>query len=206
MSRFSLVALLVFSSSALAQNQDPATGAAPPAQDNTYQGQTLSGEAPLTIQMPDGREVQTGVQVELVPVPEDQTPATVAAAPGLAAFTLRQTYTPLEDGYGRLDDGFPEITTVRGRVVAVGSQRLCRANRPTVSRWLRVRLADTDMATYVLVAIQCDEEAREHYLGRTVSIRAWKSSPDNPIRMARTNLPPADAPIYQAYRTDIVVW
>ena len=132
-------------------------------------------------------------------------PAIVASG-DLATYTVRQTYTPLEDGYGRPGDGFPRQSQVRGTVVAVGSQRLCRANRPTVSRWVHVRLAGTAAPRYVVVAIQCDEERESHYLGRSVSIRAWKSDPSDPIRMARANLPASDAPIYQAYRTDVIVW
>ncbi|MEM6328535.1 MAG: hypothetical protein AAF791_15575, partial [Bacteroidota bacterium] len=80
-----------------------------------------------------------------------------------------------------------------------GSMRLCREGRPPVSRWIRVRLSGTpDDAppVHVVVAVQCDEWAAEHYIGRRVTIDAIKSMPEQDIRMARRDVPPSDAPIY----------
>lgn len=119
-----------------------------------------------------------------------------------------QTFPALYEGYGHEGDGFPVRTTIVGTVTAAGSQRLCREGRPPVSRWLQVRLSGMPegMAPiHVIVAVQCDEWAASHYLGRRVRIDAIKSLPEQEIRMARRDVPASDSPIYLTDPTRVAV-
>ncbi|MEM1056321.1 MAG: hypothetical protein AAGI52_12415 [Bacteroidota bacterium] len=137
--------------------------------------------------------------------------STPEAAEGVSTPTVRttaQTFPTLYEGYGFQGDGFPERTTITGTVVGAGSLRLCRQGRPPVSRWLHVRLSGMPEGVppvHVTVAVQCDEWAAAHYLGRSVRIDAIKSAPEQEIRMARRDLPESDSPLYVTDRTRVVV-
>lgn len=119
-----------------------------------------------------------------------------------------QVYAPVTGVYGDASDSFPDQTRIRGVVVDAGSQRLCRAGRPAVSRWLKIRLTDTPSTyppVHMVVAVECDELDSRHYVGRRVSMTAWRAIPSRPVRMARNNVPEVDAPLYLTYPGNVTI-
>lgn len=113
-----------------------------------------------------------------------------------------QVFPTVPGVYGESGDGFPSQTRVTGVVEDAGSLRLCRDGRPAVSRWLKVRLTDTPAdypPVHIVVAVECDELDARHYVGRRVSMMAWKAISGRPVRMARNDVPQVDAPLYLTY-------
>ncbi|MEL6614679.1 MAG: hypothetical protein AAFQ43_03020, partial [Bacteroidota bacterium] len=119
-----------------------------------------------------------------------------------------QAYPTVSGVYGGPDDGFPAQTEITGVVEDAGSQRLCRDGRPSVSRWLKVRLTDTPAdypPVHIVVAVECDELDARHYVGRRVSMTAWKAISNRPVRMARNDVPEVDAPLYLTYPGNVSI-
>lgn len=137
--------------------------------------------------------------------PEPEAPR---AAPVATRRTAVQSFPVVVEGYGYEGDGFPLHSIISGRVVAAGSQRVCREGRPPVSRWLQVRLdgMPEGAPAHIVVAVQCDEWAAEHYVGRRVRIDAIKSLPEQAIRMARRDVPTSDSPLYLTDPTRVEVY
>ena len=138
------------------------------------------------------------------PTPDDARPA----RPRYVGGSGPQRFPVVDDGYGASGDGFPAQTTVHGTIVAAGSLRLCRAGRPPVSRWLKIRLSGTPSdypPVYMIVAVECHEDKEERLVGRSVRMEAWKSTPDNPIRMATDDVPDVDAPMYVSYPGNVIL-